>query len=116
MEAGRRHTAGTFLPADEIEYADLPRPAHVVEALAKALRPLRDEEPIVRAICGALWTLALPDSDFARGVRAAATASPAPQPDVAMLLPTLTSVAANARLSDQARANATGALEALRRK
>jgi len=33
-----------------------------------------------------------------------------------MLLPTLTSVAANARLSDQARANATGALEALRRK
>lgn len=97
----------------DIELADLPRPSIVLEALARALLAHKDDASIVAAVGGALWTLSLPDSDFARGLRAAAAAPPASSAELCALIPTLVAASKSQALSESARSHAAGALSVL---
>ena len=100
---------------DDIELVALPPPSDVASALAKALRQHPDDSLAVHAIGGALWTLALPHSDFARGLCSAAASTTLLQPDLAALLPNLHAASANNRLSELARSHAESAAKALQR-
>jgi hypothetical protein len=85
----------------------------VQRLLGRALVNHGADVQVASAVCGALWTLTLPDSQFARELRAAPVR--ANSEDRPHLIPLLEAVAGNAAMAGVARDNAMGALGAFRR-